>query len=255
MKRRVAGYIAVGLLAYLLFLVATAPAALLATALQRASGGALVLQALSGTVWSGNGELVFQRQHTGAHSFGQGHWSVNPLWLFAGRVHTDLNFATADSRISATADVGIETVSLKRVDAQFSAPVIGALYAPAAFIAPDGAMTLAVANLRIDKKEVSGEARLDWRNATSNLSPVKPLGDYRLSANGQGRALQIKMETLSGALLLSGAGQWGIDDNRLRFDLLAKARERADELAPMLRLIGREQPNGDRSLTIDVRLR
>lgn len=255
MSRRIVPYVIVGIVSYLIFIVATVPAALLGTALQRASNGTLVLQALSGTAWNGRGELVLNRGHAGVHSFGQGHWSVNPLWLFTGSVRTSMKFSAPDSDIAATVNVSPGKLSIARLQAKFSASLVGALYAPAALVAPEGSMVLESGGLSFEKDALKGEAKLDWRNAASNLSPVKPLGDYRLSASGQGKAMQVKMETLTGALALSGTGQWRTDDGRLHFDLLAKARERADELGPLLKMIGREQANGDRLLTIDVRLR
>lgn len=255
MSRRIVPYVIVGITSYLIFIVATVPAALLAMGLQRVSNGALVLQALSGTAWSGRGELVLNRGHAGVHSLGQGQWSINPLWLFVGSVRTNMKFSTTDSDIAATVNVSPGKIFIDRLHAKFSAGLVSALYAPAAFVAPEGNMVLESNDLSFEKETLKGEAKLDWRNAVSNLSPVKPLGDYRLSANGQGKAMQVKMETLSGALSLSGTGQWRADDGRLHFDLLAKARERADELAPLLKMVGREQPNGDRMLTIDVRLR
>ena len=255
MSRRIAPYVIAGVVSYLIFFVATMPAALLAVALQRASNGTLVLQAVSGTAWSGRGELVLDRGHAGVHSFGRGRWSVNPLWLLVGSVRTQMNFSSTDSDIAATVNLSPGKVLVDRLHAKFSAGLLAALYAPVALVAPEGNMILESNDLSVEKDALKGEAKLDWRNAASNLSPVKPLGDYRLSASGQGKAMQVKIETLNGALQLSGTGQWRADDGRLHFNLLAKARDRADELGPLLKMIGREQANGDRLLTIDVRLR
>src|SRR5689334_24971665 len=83
--RKSARYVLLGLLFYLLFLVATFPAGWIAEAATRLSNGQVTLAAARGTFWSGSGELYTGSSASGPRSLGTLNWSVNPLWLFALR--------------------------------------------------------------------------------------------------------------------------------------------------------------------------
>jgi general secretion pathway protein N len=71
--------------------------------------------------------------------------------------------------------------------------------------------------------KIDGTAALDVLDASTRLSTLRPVGSYRLSfQGGQDVALPgLKLETLSGSLLLSGSGQ--LTGNRWRFNGEASA--------------------------------
>jgi general secretion pathway protein N len=52
----------------------------------------------------------------------------------------------------------------------------------------------------------AGTVTLDWRQATSGLTDIAPLGDYRVLLLGEGKDLKVTLSTLGGKLLLSGNG-------------------------------------------------
>ena len=78
------------------------------------------------------------------------------------------------------------------------------------------------------------------------MTPVRPLGTYRVDVLARGRDVDLKLSTVSGALHLEGSGRW---DQRtgLRFNAQARG-EGADRarLQSLLGLIGRRE--GDRTM-------
>ncbi|MER1967083.1 type II secretion system protein N [Castellaniella sp. GW247-6E4] len=95
----------------------------------------------------------------------------------------------------------------------------------------------------------SGALRIQWRNASSSLSRVRPLGDYALSLNltGEGEPV-LALETLRGLLHMEGAGvlQRG---GRAHFDGRAwveplAPRETREALRPVLDALGPSAGSG-----------
>ena len=55
---------------------------------------------------------------------------------------------------------------------------------------------------------MEGAAIVDWQQASSALSSIAPLGDYRLALNGAGNNIHIGLSTTTGILVLEGDGNW-----------------------------------------------
>ena len=91
---------------------------------------------------------------------------------------------------------------------------------------------------------LQGQVQLDALDMSSRLSTLAPLGSYRLQVQG-GDGIGLQLQTLAGALQLSGQGQWL--GQRLRFRGEASAEpQKMDALSNLLNIIGRR--NGARSL-------
>jgi general secretion pathway protein N len=88
---------------------------------------------------------------------------------------------------------------------------------------------------------LKGRGTLQILGAESNVSPVRPLGSYRLIWTGDERGLQFALQTDGGSpLLLEGSGQ--VLGGRLRFSGTAKAAAGfEDALASLLSVIGRRE--------------
>jgi general secretion pathway protein N len=95
---------------------------------------------------------------------------------------------------------------------------------------------------------MQGLVALGLHEMSSRLSPVKPMGSYRLTLTGtlQGTPTPgLALSTLQGPLLLSGQGQWV--GQRLRFTGEASAAEGHEAAFDnLLNILGRRQ--GARSL-------
>lgn len=119
-------------------------------------------------------------------------------------------------------------------------------------------LTLATSGLdlqfRSNRLRGQGAVTLDVLDASSRLSTVKPMGSYRLTwqwpptvpgENTLATEPNLTLQTLQGALQLSGNGQWVA--GRLRFEGSAEAAPgREEALTNLLNLLGRRQ--GSRTL-------
>jgi general secretion pathway protein N len=90
---------------------------------------------------------------------------------------------------------------------------------------------------------LTGALTVELLDASSRLSPLPQLGSYRLQLNGTGaggEAATLRLDTLAGALQLSGSGQW--TGAKLRFRGEARAAEaEGPALSNLLNIIGRRQ--------------
>jgi general secretion pathway protein N len=84
--------------------------------------------------------------------------------------------------------------------------------------------------------QLDGQVQLDATQMSTVLSPLKPVGSYRVVLMG-GPAPTVQLSTLEGSLRLSGSGSWA--SGHLQFEGEASAApERAEALANLLNLIG-----------------
>ena len=110
-----------------------------------------------------------------------------------------------------------------------------------------GLLQLASPGLRLQSVQgrlsLHGALTLELQGVSSRLSALPVLGSYRLGLQGQpagGESATLRLDTLDGALRLSGSGQW--TGARLRFRGEAQAADgHAAALANLLNIIGRRQ--------------
>jgi general secretion pathway protein N len=85
----------------------------------------------------------------------------------------------------------------------------------------------------------AGLLRVDALSVSSRLSPLSPLGSYRIDMAG-GDVTQLTLTTLRGDLQLSGHGQWV--GGRLHFAGEAQTRpEREPVLSNLLNILGQRE--------------
>jgi general secretion pathway protein N len=83
-----------------------------------------------------------------------------------------------------------------------------------------------------------GLVEVEFVNATSQISPVKPLGSYRLAFQ-LNQEVSIELSTIEGVLQLAGKGN--IEKSRLTFQGNAMVRpESLDSLIGLLSIIGKK---------------
>jgi general secretion pathway protein N len=110
-----------------------------------------------------------------------------------------------------------------------------------------GLLQLASPGLRLQsvrgRLQLDGALTLTLQGASSRLSPLPALGNYRLTLTSQtaeGQAASLQLDTLDGALRLSGSGAW--TGTGLRFRGQATAAEgQSAALSNLLNIIGRRQ--------------
>ncbi|MDD5030364.1 MAG: type II secretion system protein N [Rhodoferax sp.] len=239
------------MLALLLF----APARWLGGGLAQASGGQFQLIDARGTVWHGSAGLTLTGGpgSTDAATLpGRLDWQMRPA-LHAGGLALALHLSTACCvQTPWTWHLmprwGGARLAVSDSSSQWPAQWLTGLGTPWNTIAAQGQLALRTQALTLTwasgRWQVAGSAQLDALDLSSRLSTLQPMGSYRLTLSG-GPATALQLSTISGALELSGQGQWV--GGRLRFTGQASsAPESQAALANLLNIIGRRQ--GTRSI-------
>jgi hypothetical protein len=113
---------------------------------------------------------------------------------------------------------------------------------------PTGPVTIEAPFVAWDGERASGNASVEWRDATLALSEARPLGSWRAQASAEGTNTKITLATTKGPLRLAGSGTLAIP-GRLAFAGEARAdpgRER--ELEQLLKLLGPRRADGAHAL-------
>jgi general secretion pathway protein N len=239
----------------LLTLLLYAPAQWLAQAVALASHDQLQLQEARGTVWQGSAQVVL----TG----GTGSRDAQAL---PGRVHWTLRPLASADQLSLRSDCCMPTpmqlslspawdgtqLRVSDTPSIWPAALLTGLGAPWNTLQPEGDLAIVPQQLSLrfenGRWQTQGRLQLNARQMASRLSPLKPIGSYQVdlsAAAAPAGAIDLKLSTVSGSLLLSGQGQW--TGQRLRFQGEASAEpEHEAALNNLLNIIGRRQ--GARSL-------
>jgi general secretion pathway protein N len=228
-----------------------APASWLAQAVRAATEGQVQLQEPRGTVWNGSARLVLTG---GADSHDQAalptrlQWRLHPQWTGA-RISLHSDCCTA-APMTARLHAGPGGMSVLVDDGQLRLPaeLLAGLGTPWNTVALQGQLRLYTMGLQLHYRSGrlhhQGHTRLEALAVSSRLSPLRPLGSYRLDLDG-GDSPRLTLSTLGGDLQLGGQGQWV--GSRLHFTGEASASpEREAALSNLLNILGRRQ--GARSI-------
>lgn len=242
------GGLACGLL---LALVLFAPARWLAAGVARATQGHVLLAEARGTVWDGSARLVLtggRGSKDAAALPGRLAWELQPRWNgAAARLRSECCMPQPVA-VRARLRFGGIDVDVGDSVSQWPARIATGLGTPWNTLQLDGEVRLATQGLSVEWIEgrpvVSGRAELLALRVASRLSTLRPMGSYRITLQG-GTATTLRLETLEGALQLTGSGQWVGPRLRFRGEATA-APEREAALSNLLNIIGRR--SGARSV-------
>ena len=236
--------LAIGLLVF-------APSAWLAGIVLRASDGRVVLSEPRGTIWSGSAQLLLTGGAGSSDSAalpGRLAWRLRPAWTGI-RADIDADCCMRQPlAIRATLRLGGTAVEIADAQTQWPAALLAGLGTPWNTLQVEGELQLATRGLSVEWIEgrlaVAGRAELLAQRMSSRLSTLRPMGSYRMTVSG-GTPPTLQLETLDGALRLSGSGSWV--GSKLRFSGTASASpEREASLSNLLNIIGRR--SGARSI-------
>ena len=246
------GWAAAGaLLGLLAALLLYAPARWLAAGVAAATGERVQLSAPRGTVWNGSAALVLTGGSGSADAAalpGRVEWRLRPRW---DGVAIALGSACCTPQpLSVQVHLRFNGARIVVADSssRWPAALLAGLGTPFNTLQPEGTLAIETHQFELllaaGRLQLQGNAQLDAIDMSSRLSPLKPMGSYRLSLGG-GAVPALALQTLGGALRLSGNGQFV--GGRLHFSGEASAApERAAALSNLLNLLGRR--NGDRSI-------
>lgn len=253
--RRAAGYLVLGLVLYVAFLLANAPAVWLAEAATRFTNGIVSLANPQGTLWHGRADLYAGGRALGQRHLGTLQWRVNPLWLLLGRAQLDLDLDGADARAHGTIRTGLRRLNASELLISAPAHLVAIVYPAAVFFAPTGTIELRAPNLELSHNGLVTDADVRWQGAGGRFTGAAPLGDYHIEVHGQGETAKIRVSTLSGRLTLNGEGEWRVTgDGDFRFVGNAVPNGDPQQLEPLLRQLGRDLGGGRRELRFNIQL-
>jgi general secretion pathway protein N len=202
-----------------------APAAWVGDWLQ--SHGRLRFIDARGTVWNGSAMLGLSDGRQVMLVPGRVSWKIGLAAIGSGRVTAEIAHPVIAAPLLVTFTA--RSVALKAGQAEVPAALLVALGTPFNTIRPGGTLGLRWTDAEIKGDALSGSFQIDWREAQSALSPVAPLGSYRLQIAGSEGSARVQLDTLRGPLRLQGSGT--LKAGRVSF----KGRASADpEMRPAL---------------------
>lgn len=228
-----------------------APAAWLARGLHAVTDGRLLLADAQGSVWHGSAQLLLTGGEGAQDAVslpGRLDWTLRPSWLGL-QMALHMPCCTAEPvQLAFQPGWGQSTAGVLPAKIYLPAQWLTGLGAPWNTLDPQGQLALSSQALQIQwsqgRMRMEGQLTLDMMAMSSRLSTLSPLGDYRLMLSG-GNVPTLSLQTLQGALKLSGSGQ--VVGSRIRFSGEAStSAEQLDALSNVLNIIGRRQ--GSKSL-------
>jgi general secretion pathway protein N len=243
-----------GVLAALATVVALAPAQWADHAIRSFTGGHVELAGAEGTIWNGSATLVLasggarDSVRTGLPDPISWHLRLWPLLY--GTIELTVRHPsalTAPLQVSASADGRLQ---LGAATLRLPAAMLAGLGAPWNTVRPGGIVSLHTDGVELAQGRWRGSLVVEWEYASSALSPVSPIGHYRLQTSGQYPGTRLELQTISGPLELTGSGTIG-EGGRLRFEGIARPLAAADsatktQLVGLISLLGRR--DGDAAI-------
>lgn len=236
--------------AFIVTLLVTAPATLLAKIVEVSSKGQFVLANASGSLWQGSATPAI-RQRTGKlMALEKLHWNIAVLPLFTGRIVTRMRWDNVAQGQPMDATISFGQIELRNAHIPLQAGILGELLPMLQPVQLSGQLHIRSERFTLTTSAITGKAVAEWLNAGSVLSSVNPLGSYRIDLVGAGERLDISLITTTGALLLEGKGSVTRGEG---LKIQATARAAADSegrLDELLNNFGPESAPGVRSLNL-----
>ena len=231
-----------------------APAQWMAVAVERATGGRVILAEATGSLWRGRaGVVLAPGRDAGLASVSLPEplsWQLSPWRLLAGTADLTLTHPSALAQpLRVRADLS-GRIELQANTLRLPASVLAGLGAPFNTIRPGGLLSVSWQRLQTGDGRLQGDLVGEWQFASSALTTVSPFGHYRLTAAGGYPGTRLQLTTLAGPLELSGDGT--IDaPGGVRFNGRAGAMPGTDpatraQLAGLILLLGRR--DGDSAI-------
>lgn len=233
----------VGLLACAtLSLLAHLPASLLDARIAAMSDGRWRLSAASGTVWQGQGQLLYHAAGGEVLPMSTLAWQWQPaaLWslawqwqLWSDGTPGQLRWQGRQLAVQQFA-LQLPVAALSSFSPKWQSARLG------------GQLQLQLAHAQLGPDGVRAQGSLQWLAAVSPLSPLQPFGSYALEVEGDSEPLRLRLRTLQGPLQLQGQGSYAAG----RLQLAGTAGSDAaqyEALKPVLLMLGQpDQPYGVR---------
>lgn len=242
--------LAIFLAAFILSLLATAPATLLSGVVESVSKGRVMLANANGTFWQGSATPAIRRKDGNLLALEKLHWDISVLPFFTGKISARLRWEGVEQEPPMVVVFSYGQLEARNAAIPLPAAVLGELSPLLQPAQLSGNILIKSEQLAYSSTGINGKVVADWMNAGSVLSAVSPLGSYQLSIAGNGKQLDVSLVTVSGALSLEGNGSYALETG-LKFQATARASaERRDGLNELLSNFGPETAPGVHTLNL-----
>ena len=226
------------------------PAAWITPQFAKATQGHVNLIEPSGSVWHGSAALVLAAgRDAGAGTLlpGRVQWQTAFWPLLTGRLSMRMQQVPAMPEAIAVA-AAPHSATISAGEIAVPAALLAGLGAPFNTLDLQGAVRLGWTPWRLLGSRAYGQLVITLTDMSSRVSPVKPLGSYRVAFQSEGDHSTIDLSTLRGPLMLSGHGTVAAGSTSFHGQASASPEAR-NNLAGLLNLLGR--PTGDGTVALD----
>lgn len=157
-----------------------------------------------GTVWNGSAMLGVTDGRVITTVPGRVSWKLGLGTILSGRLTADVSHPALATPLAIS--LAANSIRFAGGRAELPAAVLSVVGAPFNTVRPGGTLAVEWTDIGIGKGGLAGKAQVEWRDAQSALSPIAPLGSYRLSITGTDNAGSVRLDTLRGPLKLEGSG-------------------------------------------------
>ena len=246
--RRIVIWLGAAVVAVAITVLFFCPAAWMTPVIEQQTGGRITLGDAQGSIWRGSafiGAAPSGLDPVTPLLPGRFSWRLSPTILIGVLDATLENAQALAQPVQITGSWSRWQISPSSI--RMPAERLVALGAPLNTIVPSGQMDLSWSVLQLAREgrvvDLTGSMQLDLNDIASRLSPIRPLGAYRLQLDWQGQQAQLKLTTLQGPMELTGSG--ALNSGRLRFSGRAQAASGQEErLANLLNLLGQRRRDG-----------
>lgn len=247
-----------GLLIYIALLIASIPSSIIPWIMQKYGIKDMGMQNTTGTIWNGSGLLISPSGNNSAYAIANISWNLSISRLFIGRIMADINFNDDALMGKTVITLSHNEIVLDNLKIGMPASTVSYFFKPAALIGPSGNVTVNSNHLEVRPGSIIGKLKIQWHDASSKMSEVRPLGSYELDivGNKDGKRARINLKTLSGKLDATASGYWDIaKSGRINISGFATPKSDQEQLEPLLQLLGRDMGGGKRRIALNRALK
>lgn len=197
------------LVLYVSFLVAAAPASVLAWALAQSTNGAVGLERVEGSLWSGRAAALVIVDGSGTTMrLERLRWDSLLARLAASELALRIDIDDAKLQCSTVIALRSNTVRASEATIRFPASTLGTYLPHISGAGLSGNLTLRSRELVLGNTGFRGAATIEWHHAASRLPSAQPVEVYHALVTGNAQRADVQVETLAGPLQLNGRGVW-----------------------------------------------
>ena len=231
---------------YIAMLGATAPASLLTRMLPAQSG--VQLGTLSGTLWQGAIDKASFPSSLGLVQVHDISWDLQWSYLLRGELAFKLESAAAVGHLILARNW--RALRIAHADLALPATELAQMLPSLMPWEPEGEVQFQTRDFAL---HTAGEALFTWRNSALNLSPLQPLGDYRLNIRATAEKLELRLDTLQGSLRLAGLGSYSAPSGLLFQGTAQTDAPHAADLKKLLDTLGQNRGDGVHVFSLALR--